>query len=82
MKKYDFVQIVGVLVTLASMVMLFTTQFPEIAALVLSLGFLTFAIGLHLEFIGTIRQKSARNMVLMGAIFVLIVMVMIVERFV
>lgn len=82
MKKHDFVQIVGVLVTLASMILLFTTQFPEIAVLVLSLGFLTFAIGLHLESVGTIRQKSAKNMVLMGAIFVLIVMVMIVERFV
>lgn len=68
--------------TLASMILLFTTQFPEIAVLVLSLGFLTFAIGLHLESVGTIRQKSAKNMVLMGAIFVLIVMVMIVERFV
>lgn len=82
MKKHDFIQIVGVLVTLASMIMLFTTQFPEIAVLVLSLGFLTFAVGLHLESIGTIRQKSARNMVLMGAIFVLIVMVMIVDRFI
>lgn len=82
MKKYDFVQIVGVLVTLASMIMLFTNQFPEIAVLVLSLGFLTFAVGLHLESVGTIRQKSAKNMVLMGAIFVLIVMVMIVDRFV
>lgn len=82
MKKHDFVQIVGVLVALAACVMLFTTQFPEIAVLVLAIGFLTFSIGLHLESIGTVRQKNARNMVLMGAIFVLITIAAIIETFI